>query len=291
MSASHDVSNIVLNKETKPQVTSNTDVEQPEIPTIRCSNAKIDADKIGFMDLPGEIRNRIYDFAFPKMNHYEIVWLSKGKDLTHYRHRSPIVSRPKDRILGKIRPKDMEFLKHFSVCTFDAYKMAKRRGQVRFQAVQKRAAYAQAAKTSDANQQQAIGLAISSIEANGFDKDDGWGLQVKGSKALLGVNRQIHDEVASLFYSRNAFSFASHALMTKFLDSLTPIARVNICMISLAHDMQNIPLLKSNLTFSEKERKNLVANLQGLTTRCQCKYILSLLSTLIVFQSTNARCL
>ncbi|MCJ1325327.1 hypothetical protein MMC10_001990 [Thelotrema lepadinum] len=236
---------------------------QPDFVPMRVSTAKIDPEKTGFLDLPGEIRNRIYDLALPKENDLEITWLTRGKELTHYRHRLPISKKPKDVIYGKLRPGDRAFNGHFRAAIRNKAATIKRRQQTRAQAQERRATYAKEKKTGE------VSLPPSD-----------WTLQTRGFATLLGLNRQLHDEAASLFYSRSTFSFASRALLDKFLDNLTPIGRAHLCKIYLAHDMESPSMLKSDRVFKEKERKKWVATLQALSSKCKSLEELHILTNL-----------
>ena len=230
--------------------------------------------KTGFMDLPGEVRNIVYEYAFPTGSDYEIIWLSKGKDLTHYRHRTPIQHKPKDVIFGKLRPSDVGFGGNFQVALKDREQTITRRKEARVQLNKKLSAYAHEVRTinsSKAKGDQKDANSLGPKKARKLNAVYPWVLQAKGFKALLCTNRQIHDEAGSLLYSRSSFSFASRALMKRFLDNLTPIARVNLCKIYLVHDMQNVPFKRADLTYSQKEREKLVVDLKALIAGCKCK--------------------
>ena len=260
---------------------------------MRRSTAKIDPNKIGFLDLPGEVRNKIYDYALSHVNDYEIIWLSKGKDLTHYRHRTPIRNKPKDFIFGQVRPGDVRFNTHFVVGVQNKEAVSQRRQEVCRQSNRRHATFAKNTKT---NRVLAAmnGQPTLEISGNNYEKycnsyaASTWNLQARGFACLLGLDRQIHDEAASLFYSRSTFSFASRALLSKFLDNLTPVARANICNIHLVHDMENVSFLKGGRVFKDKERQKLIACLQTMASECKCK---SMLSPDQLFADTNIRLL
>ena len=220
--------------------------------TMRCSNAKIYPEKTGFLDLPGEVRNRIYDLVFPQGGDLEITWLTNGKDLTYFHYRAPISKKPKDFIYGKLRPGDAAFNGHFQAAIRNKNAAIMRRQQARAQTKRNRIAFEKEKKTG---------------VVSGLPSD--WTLQAKGFAALLGLNRQLHDEAASILYSRTTFSFASRAILDKFLAGLTPVARANLCKIYVAHDMESPALLKSDRVYKEKERKKWVASLQTLTSKCK----------------------
>ena len=251
---------------------------QSEFEPMRIGHAKMEPNQIGFMDLPGEIRNQIYDYAFPKGHDYEIIWLSRGKDLTHFRHRTPIQHKPQDLMFGKLRPHHAGFDGNFRRPSQDASEKIQYRRSVRITIAKKRAAYAQAVSAMK-NASKASKNPTNSAEFNAdqivsqLNETYPWTLQVKGFTSLLGVSRQVHDEVASLFYSRNTFSFGSRTLMTKFLNNLTPIARSNLCKIYLTHDMLGVPFLRSDMMYREKEREKLVQDLRDMTSRCKCKFV------------------
>ena len=259
---------------------AHSDLQSDCGPAIRPSFKKMRASEKSFMDLPGEIRNRVYELAFVKSVDFEIVWLSKGRDLTHYRYKTRLGRLDKDVMWGRLRPDrdDPEFGGLFYSALLNPDATKKRRKEVWATAAEKRAVVAQTTKVkkslSSKNGKVGRGRLLRTKAVENMQKQRyQFNLEVRGFRSLLCLNRQIHDEAASMFYSRNTFSFGTRTLMLKFLQSLTPIARLNICNIRLVHDTPNIPLMKKDMYVVEKDNRNLVKALEYLSSHCICEFL------------------
>lgn len=206
-------------------------------------SAKI-GQKIGFADLPGEIRNQIYGYVVDGITsiEIEITWCTKGRDLTHYRHRKSIADKMTDLSWRSYSTEDDRFEAMFTKAIEDNKATTRRRELAR-----------------EGTTLRASGRQSSEYGAGGL-------------AALLRVCRLTYTELCSTLYGGNTFSFASRSLLLKFMKNLTPFAKGFISNIYLAHDMQGAPENPKLAFLKFKDRERWVQTLQKVATECTCKF-------------------
>ena len=161
-----------------------------------------------FLDLPGEIRNQIYDLAIVK-DEYRLVWVNnnhKSKSLTYRHPRSTTTSKivlPKEPVL----PKDA----------------AQRRRSLDIK-----------------NKPKAIRERLPSDYYGAIPT------------TLLLVNKQTHDEAASVFYAKSTFHFHALGTLRHFLDQLTPVATKSITNLALKYQAYGNPQFKDSRPWKAK---------------------------------------
>ena len=161
-----------------------------------------------FLDLPGEIRNQIYDLAIVK-DEYQLVWVNnnhKSKSLTYRHPRSSTTSKP--------------FLPKEPVLSKDA---AHRRRSLDIK-----------------RKPKAIRERLPS---------DYYG---PIRTTLLLVNKQMHDEAASVFYAKSTFHFHALGTLRHFLDQLTPLATKSITSLALKYQAYGNPQFRENKPWKAK---------------------------------------
>ncbi|KAK0516325.1 hypothetical protein JMJ35_000928 [Cladonia borealis] len=155
-----------------------------------------------FLELPGEIRNQIYEFAIVK-DEYQLVWVNsnhKSKSLTYRHPRFNITTR-------FVLPKDA----------------AQRRRSLDIK-----------------NKPQAVRQRLPS---------DYYGAI---RTTLLLVNKQMHDEAASVFYAKSTFHFHALGTLRHFLDQLTPVAMKSITSLALKYTAYGNPQFTDNKIWKAK---------------------------------------
>lgn len=194
-------------------------------PVITSSSGSSPSNRPNLVTIPGEIRNQIYSYLFSEINDYEIIWCTRGKDLTYYKHRIPIDEKGHTiawRHLARNNPlRDIHFERPVKNTT----------------ATTSRRAEARRRYNSPANHQQ--------------DRDIQY--QASGPTAFLMVCRRIYEEAMPLFYKRHNFSFSSRSLLREFMRRLSPVAMAGVGRLYIAHDGQAWPLMKRDAALVEKE--------------------------------------
>ena len=155
-----------------------------------------------FLDLPGEIRNQIYDLAIVK-DEYQVVWVNnnhKSKSLT-YRHPRPIMNTK------PVLPKD---------------------------AAQRRRAL------DIKNKPKAVRQRLPSNYYGPIPT------------TLLLINKQMHNEAASVFYAKSTFHFHTLGTLRHFLDQLTPVAMKSITSLALKYQAYGNPQFTDNKIWKAK---------------------------------------
>ncbi len=69
---------------------------------------------------------------------------------------------------------------------------------------------------------------------------------------LLHVNKQMHDEAASVFYAKSTFHFHALGTLRHFLDQLTPVATKSITSLALNYRAYGNPRFKDNRIWKAK---------------------------------------
>ena len=161
-----------------------------------------------FLDLPGEIRNQIYDLAIVK-DEYQLVWVNnnhKSKSLTYRHPRSTTNSRivlPKQPVL----PKDA------------------------------------------AQRRRSLDIKTKPKAIRAHLPSDYYG---PIPTTLLLVNKQMHDEAASVFYAKSTFHFHALGTLRHFLDQLTPVATKSITSLALRYQAYGNPQFRENQRWKAK---------------------------------------
>ena len=159
-----------------------------------------------FFELPGEIRNQIYQLVLPTLN-YEVAWLSKhDRSLTHWKHKKAPGKWYRDFVLPQCSPQTREafWAAFFTKPAWDPSYQTRRRREMRWPF-------------------RGRHMPHSILDP------------VKGPAALLRVSKQIHDEAAQIFYSQCLFSFERYNILDMFHRWLTPVAKQSLTRLSLAH--------------------------------------------------------
>ena len=155
-----------------------------------------------FLELPGEIRNQIYDLAIVK-DEYQLLWVNnnhKSKSLTYGHPRSNTTIKP-------VLPNDA----------------AQRRRSLDIK-----------------NKPHAVRQRLPS---------DYYG---PIPTTLLYVNKQMHDEAASVFYAKSTFHFHALGTLRHFLDQLTPIAMKSMTSLALKYQAYGNPQFTNNRIWKAK---------------------------------------
>ena len=155
-----------------------------------------------FLDLPGEIRNQIYDLAIVK-DEYQLVWVNnnhKSKSLTYRHPRSNLTIKP--------------------ALSNDA---AQRRRSLDIK-----------------NKPKAVRQRLPSNYYGPIPT------------TFLHVNKQMHDEAASVFYAKSTFHFDALGTLRHFLDQLTPVAIKSITSLALKYRAYGNPQLTNNQIWKAK---------------------------------------
>ena len=161
-----------------------------------------------FLDLPGEIRNQIYDLAIAK-DEYQLVWVNnnhKSKSLTYRHPRSSTTSihiLPKEPVL----PKD---------------------------AAQRRRSLNTRSKPKAIRER---------LPSNYYGPIP---------TTLLLINKQMHDEAASVFYAKSTFHFHALGTLRHFLDQLTPLATKSITSLAIKYQAYGNPQFRDNKLWKAK---------------------------------------
>jgi hypothetical protein len=193
--------------------------------------------KVGFFDLPGEIRNNIYYWLFKNLYDCEIAWCTKGKDLTHYRHRVPIEEKELDTTWCKWSRSDPRFKNMFYIPIIDTKAATQRRQFIR-----------QCRTTSPE-------------------------LETGGVAAPLLACRLMYQEATSFLYRSMNFGFSSRSLLRKFMGNLKPLAISSIETVYVVHDMQGPALYRKDAAMKEKDRQYWIQDLKSLVANCPSTYI------------------
>ena len=69
---------------------------------------------------------------------------------------------------------------------------------------------------------------------------------------LLHVNKQMHDEAASVFYAKSTFHFHALGTLRHFLDQLTPVATKSITSLALKYQAYGNPQFRDNQVWKAK---------------------------------------
>ena len=201
--------------------------------------------KVGFTDLPWEVRNQIYGYVVEDFTgkEFEISWCTKNKDLTHYIHLQSVACKASDLSWRGYRTDDLRFETMFTKAIKDEKATTQRRELVR------------KARSSDQTDSQATNSA-----GNGL-------------AALLHVCRLTYNELCPILYGRNTFSFASRKLLRKFMDNLSPYAKGFIERIYLVYSQQGASQNPKLHFLKKKDQQLWIQVLKKVATECTCKLI------------------
>ena len=181
-----------------------------------------------FFDLPGEVRNQIYELVVEPEN-YEVAWLDKiGGSLTHWKHKTEKPNWLNEfefrRQFKDKRVREAKWADQFTKPDLDPKYIERRRREMR-------------------QPRHHVKTPNSFFDA------------VKGPAAMLRVSKQIHDEFAQFFYSSVSVSFQNHKILTHWLGLLTPVARKNLTKLYLQHQGYGEPKMFKNVQWKEKHDK------------------------------------
>ncbi|MCJ1259760.1 hypothetical protein MMC24_007599 [Lignoscripta atroalba] len=175
----------------------------------RTPSRRFEPKPFTFLHLPGELRNRIYNYAFPHQD-FDIIWLTPHRDLTYcvYQERHPNFSKNEsgDRwwCARNVQPESGFWRPPLGPST------SRRRRQ------------------------------LDLPRRSRFPDRVNYELS-PGPAALLLTCHQVCREACHALYGNSAFSFSSRKLLQKFLESVGSVASASIKNLRLQHETYGEP--------------------------------------------------
>ncbi|MCJ1245158.1 hypothetical protein MMC30_002359 [Trapelia coarctata] len=169
----------------------------------------------GFLKLPGEIKNQIYELVFDPCD-YEIIWLKKRRTLTH--------------LIYNVDRRDLDQTKAWGT----SHLSTRTRIPKLFTApaLGPNAAANRRLLHKPRNSRPHLEASLDRAHTRA---------------ALLLTCRAIHNEAVSMFYGAQSFGFSSRRLLEKFFSTISPIAKASITRLFLQHETYGDPYFVADI--------------------------------------------